>query len=88
LLICPAAPRFAAPGRSVASVRGAYPCWYGCGCGLGRRGAGAGFFCMRLASCYNLATPTMILLVSSARKLTVLVVETCFSARPIVCVWR
>jgi len=32
--------------------------------------------------------PTLILLVSSARKLTVLVVEACFSARPMICVCR
>jgi len=39
------------------------------------------------ASCCSLATPTLILLVSSARKLTVLVVEACFSARLMICVW-
>ena len=88
LLMCLGPPRFIAPGRSEAGEGGAYPCWYGCGCGLGGRGAGAGVFCGRAASCYSLVTPTLILLVSSARKLTVLVVEACFSARPMIWVWR
>jgi len=43
---------------------------------------------MRPASCCSLATPSLILLISSARKLTVLVVEACFSARSIIWVWR
>jgi len=43
---------------------------------------------MRPASCCSFATPTLILLVSFVRKLTVLVVEACFSARPMICVWR
>ena len=88
LLICPVPSKFAAPCRSVAGGGGAYPCWYSCSCRLGGRGAGTGTFGMRPASGCSLATPTLILLVSSAKNLTVLVVEACFSARPMICVWR
>ena len=44
LLICHVPSKFAAPGRSVAGGGGAYPCWYGCGCGLGDCAAGVGAF--------------------------------------------
>jgi len=55
---------------------------------LGGRGAGAAAFWMRPASYCSLPTPNLILLVSFTRKLTVLVVAACFSARPMICIWR
>jgi len=88
LLMCPVPSKFAAPSRSEAGGGGAYPCWYGCGYGLDGHGTVAGVFWVRPTSSCSLATPSLILLVSSARKLTVLVVDTCFSDRPMIYVSR
>jgi len=44
LLMCPVPSKFATPDKSIAEGGGAYPCWYGWGCGLGGCGAVAGGF--------------------------------------------
>ena len=62
----------------------AYSCGYGWAAGLGRAGVSAGAFCGRPASCCSFVIPTLILLHSSARKPTLLVVETCFSTRAMI----
>ena len=78
------ASKFILPRSAVCCIGGAYPCGYGWAVGLGCAGAGAGAFCWRPASCCSSVTPTLIVLDLSAKKLTVLVVEACFSARSMI----
>jgi len=87
-LKCWPASKLIPPGSAVRCAGGASPCGYSCAASLGCTGAGAGIFCGCPASCCSLVTPTLILLHSSARKPIGLVVEACFSARPMIWVWR
>jgi len=72
------------PGSVVCCAGGTYHCEYAWAAGLVHAGTGAGACCGRLASCCSLVTPILSLLHSSARKPTVMVVEACFSARPMI----
>jgi len=85
---CWPASKLIPPGRAVCCTGGTYSHGYGSAAGLEHAGPGARVFCGRPASCYSLVTPTLIRLHSSARNPTVLVVEACFSGRPMIWVWR
>jgi len=75
---------FVASGNDVRCAGSAWPCAYSWATGFGSAGAAAGAFCGHAASCCSLVTPTLILLHLFARKPIVLVVDACFSARPVI----